>query len=94
MQGQLDAVLNDYPATRYAMNGISGTRFLSGMLSTEYYGIAMRTSDTLRLQLLNDALAGLCGGYSYEQLHMRWFGYPLLNLAVPDSVAEQWQPSE
>jgi hypothetical protein len=60
------------------------------MLSTEYYGIAMRTSDTLRLRLLNDVLAMLCGGYGYEELHMKWFGHPLLDLAVPDSVADQW----
>ncbi len=94
VQGQLEAVLNDYPSTRHAMRQISGVRLLSEMLSTEYYGVAMRKSDTLRLGLLNDALAGLCGGYSYEQLHMRWFEYPLLDLAVPDSVADQWHFEE
>jgi polar amino acid transport system substrate-binding protein len=92
--GQLDAVLNDYPVTRHAMDRVAGARLLPVMVSTEYYGIAMRTTDTLRLRLLNDALAGLCGGYSYEQLHMKWFGYPLLDLAVPDSVANQWRHEE
>ncbi len=88
--GRLDAVINDLPASRSALEGIEGVKLVSGTLSAEYYGIAMRTTDTLRMQKVNDALAALVGGYSFELLHKRWFGYPLLDVAVPDSVADQW----
>jgi len=91
--GDLEAVINDKPTTRALIGNDNSLRMLPGTLNSEYYGIAMRTGDTVRLKVLNDALAALLGGYTYERLHARWFGYPPMDIAVPDSVAAQW-PAE
>lgn len=91
--GDLEAVINDKPTTRALIGNDNSLRMLPGTLNSEYYGIAMRTGDTVRLKILNDALAALLGGYTYERLHARWFGYPPMDIAVPDSVAAQW-PAE
>jgi polar amino acid transport system substrate-binding protein len=88
--GRLEAFIGDRPVLRAARGQVSGVRLLPGTISSEYFGIAMRQNDTLRLAMVNDALASLVGGYSFERLHQQWFGYPLLDVAVPDSVARQW----
>jgi ABC-type amino acid transport substrate-binding protein len=88
--GNLDAVVADYPTVRAIIVGHPGLRIAQAYLNSEYYGIAMRPDDTIRLERLNDALASLLGGYAYEQLHLKWFGYPLLDVAVPDSVSAVW----
>lgn len=91
--GGLDAVVNDKPNTRELLKGVEALRLVPGTLNSEYYGICMRPADSIRLAKLNDALAGLMGGYTYERLHAKWFGYPPMDIEVPDSVAAQW-PSE
>jgi len=88
--GDVDAVIADFPTARVIIAEHPGLEIAQATLNSEYYGIAVRPGDTLRLQRLNDALASLLGGYAYEQLHLKWFGYPLLDLAVPDSVSAQW----
>lgn len=89
--GKLDVVMCDRPTLREMLKNWPQLKLLPGTLNSEYYGIAMRTGDTIRLQALNDALAGLMGGYTYERLHQKWLGYPPLDLEVPDSVAAQWE---
>ena len=91
--GSLAALIADYPVAREALKTRTSLKMCLAPLGYEYYVFAMRSADTLRLRSVNDALATLVGGYSYEQLHQKCFGYPPLNLAVPDSVAERW-PSE
>ncbi|MEW5794891.1 MAG: transporter substrate-binding domain-containing protein [Candidatus Zixiibacteriota bacterium] len=77
-------------ATKAAVERTAGRRIVDTVLSPEYYCLAMRSSDTHRLARLNDALAALMGGYVYERLHVKWFGYPPLNVAAPDSVTASW----
>lgn len=87
---RLDAVVSDRPTMRELLKTMPLLKLLAGTLNSEYYGIAMRSGDTLRMQALNDALAGLVGGYTYERLHQKWLGYPPLDVEVPDSVVAMW----
>lgn len=88
--GRLDGVIADYASARTATSTNAALRIVPGLLATEYYAFAMRSTDTLRLARLNKALASLLGGYSFERLHIKWFGYPMLNIAVPDSISARW----
>jgi len=88
--GSLAAMIVDYPLARSFLATRADLRICSASLGHEYYVFAMRAADSLRLRRLNDALAGLVGGYTYELLHQKWFGYPPLNVAVPDSVSARW----
>jgi ABC-type amino acid transport substrate-binding protein len=89
-EGTLDAMVVDFPLARAFLATRTDLRICSASLGHEYYVFAMRAADSLRLGRLNDALAGLVGGYTYELLHQKWFGYPPLNVAVPDSVSARW----
>ncbi|MCX6833717.1 MAG: ABC transporter substrate-binding protein [candidate division Zixibacteria bacterium] len=89
--GTLAALIADYPLARALLKTRTDLRMCSASLGYEYYVFAMRRADSLRLKRLDDALAALLGGFTYEQLHQKCFGYPPLNLAVPDSVAVSWQ---
>jgi ABC-type amino acid transport substrate-binding protein len=88
--GRLAALVTDYTTARKTVETHPDLQIVPGMLTTAYYTAAMRADDTQRMTRFNDALASLLGGYTYEQVHMKWFGYPLLNVAVPDSVAARW----
>jgi len=88
--GTLAALIADYPLARALLKTRTDLRMCSASLGYEYYVFAMRSADSLRLRRINDALAALLGGYIYERLHQKWFGYPPLNVAVPDSVAAKW----
>jgi ABC-type amino acid transport substrate-binding protein len=88
--GTLAALIADYPFARVLLATRTDLRMCSASLGYEYYVFTMRSADSLRLRSMNDALAGLLGGYTYEQLHQEWFGYPPLNVAVPDSVSVKW----
>jgi ABC-type amino acid transport substrate-binding protein len=88
--GRLEAMVTDYTSARKIVETHPELQIVPGMLTTAYYTAAMRADDTQRMTRFNDALASLLGGYTYEQVHMKWFGYPLLNVAVPDSVAARW----
>ena len=89
-EGNLDAVINDQAISRELIGPHPSLRLAGFTLTSEYYGIAMRTDDTVRLRMLNDVLAGIMGGYTYERLHAKWFGYPPMDIAVPDSVQARW----
>ena len=89
----LDVVLNDLAVSRALLEDYPTLRTVPHTVNSEYYGIAMRPDDSVRLGLLNDALAGIMGGYTYERLHEHWFGYPPMDIAAPDSVKARW-PSD
>ena len=89
--GGVAALVADYAAARRIVAGRPSLQILPGWLTSVYYTAAMRADDSARLFRVNDALASLLGGYTYEQLHQKWFGYPLLNVAVPDSVSARWK---
>jgi ABC-type amino acid transport substrate-binding protein len=92
-EGNLEVVINDQGVSRALLKDYPNLWVATNMLNSEYYGMAMRSDDSVRLEKLDHALAGILGGYTYERLHDRWFDYPLLDLAVPDSIQALW-PSE
>lgn len=85
-EGQLDAIVDDCPYVRYRTAGRDDFRLALVGLDAEYYGIAVRLEDTTRLTAINDALAELIGRGTFEDLHMKWFGYPLLDVPAVDSA--------
>lgn len=88
--GNIEVVINDQAVSRAFLENFPGLRSAPNSINSEYYGIAMRSDDTVRMARLNRALAGIMGGYTYELLHQQWFGYPPMGLAVPDSVKAGW----
>jgi len=76
--GNLDAVLNDFPTTQAYIKSHHTAKTVGSILSKENYGIAMRKGDTeLRIEV-NAALAKIRGDGRYQQLHVKWFGAPPL----------------
>ncbi len=74
--GNLDAVLNDYPTTRKYINRHQDARTVGELLSTEQYGIAVRRRDDSLLALVNAALDTLHESGVLDSLHLKWFGVP------------------
>lgn len=74
--GNLDAVLNDYPTTRAYIKRHGDARTVGELLSTEQYGIAVRRADDSLLALINAALDTLHSNGTLDSLHVKWFGVP------------------
>ncbi len=72
--GNLDAVLNDYPTTQAYITSHGGAKMVGPILSKEHYGIAVRKGDTELLAEINRALGELKSSGKYEELHQKWFG--------------------
>ena len=81
--GNLDAVLNDFPTTREYIKQHGTAKTVGPILSTEYYGIAVRKGDTQLLTDIDNALAAIRKNGVYDSLHVKWFGTPP---PIPDTV--------
>lgn len=85
--GNADAVVNDVPATLYAMQKahLSGLRIAGEHLSTEYYGIALPSDSAIGSQI-NSALGKLLADGRYAQIHRKWLGAdpPQLPAVAPE----------
>jgi polar amino acid transport system substrate-binding protein len=87
--GNLDAVLNDFPTSQAYINKHGTARTVGNILSTEFYGMAVRKSDEELLGQINKALGELKASGRYDQLHVKWFGAPpAQGLAVDSTVLE------
>jgi ABC-type amino acid transport substrate-binding protein len=84
--GKLDAVVNDYPMTRVYIDMHGGLRTISATLNAEYYGIAVPMGQTDLLTLIDSTLAIFAGNNTHENLHLKWFGYPLLDIPGVDTT--------
>jgi ABC-type amino acid transport substrate-binding protein len=71
--GNLDAVLNDYPTTQAYIRAHRTARTVGEILSKENYGIAIRKGDTELRTAINKALAELRKSGKYRELHLKWF---------------------
>jgi len=83
--GNLDAVLNDFPTSRAYIKKHSTAKTVGDILSTEYYGMAVRKGDQDLLEALNRALAEFKES-GYDELHVKWFGTPPARGLAPDST--------
>jgi len=73
--GNADAVINDIPATLFAIQQakLTGLRISSTSLTSEYYGIALPTNSALESPI-NSALDTLIKNGQYATIYGRWFG--------------------
>jgi len=77
--GRIDAVVNDYPVCAfYAQNNtnlaVIRTAKIADLDLTQYYGIAVRTSDTDLKKALDNALTTIAADGVYDTIYARWFG--------------------
>jgi len=82
--GNLDAILNDFPTTRAYIDRHQTARTVGDLLSQEFYGMAVRRGDTALLSRVNESLAQVRMDGRYDSIHVHWFGH----------ISEQIQPSE
>jgi len=87
LAGNLDGILDDCPYARYLIRDHEDLQLAAVGLQAEFYGIALRTNDTERLEQVNNTLATLLGQGAFERLHLKWFGYPLLDVPATDSTS-------
>jgi len=85
--GNLDAVLNDFPTTRAYIKSHGSAKTVGEILSTEYYGIAVRKSDHTLVGQLNAALEQMVENGRYDSIHVKWFGALPAPLPAGDSTA-------
>ncbi|MBN1213440.1 MAG: basic amino acid ABC transporter substrate-binding protein [candidate division Zixibacteria bacterium] len=85
--GNLDAVLNDFPTTLTYIEQNRAAKTVGELLSTEHYGIAVRKKDKALLEKINEALRTMKADGSYEAIYMKWFNTPPLAEFMGDTVA-------
>jgi len=83
-EGKVDAVINDAPATAYAINEgtVIGVKMVGELLSEEFYGIAT-PKDSPSLETINAGLATVLDNGEYEAIYRKWF------VGEPPALPEQ-----
>jgi ABC-type amino acid transport substrate-binding protein len=71
--GNLDAVLNDYPTTQAYIHAHGTAKMVGEILSKEHYGIALRKGETELRAAINSALDKIKQTGKYRELHQKWF---------------------
>jgi ABC-type amino acid transport substrate-binding protein len=72
--GNIDAVLNDLPTSAAHIKAHGSAKFVGEVLSTEYYGIAVKKGNTEILDKINFGLRQAKSNGFYSQIHLKWFG--------------------
>lgn len=73
--GNVDAVINDYPVAAYFIKqGNEDVKMVGEILSAEEYGIAVPKSKPEVLEKLNAALKTLKENGKYDEIYKKWFG--------------------
>ncbi len=89
LEGQLDAILNDLPTTRVCIAGDERVQVIARGIRAEYYGIAVNPNDPDKLDRINQTLAVFFGDGSFDRIHEKWFGHPLLGVSEEDTTVFQ-----
>jgi polar amino acid transport system substrate-binding protein len=87
--GNLDAVLNDFPTTRAYINKHGTAKIVGDILSSEHYGIAVRKGDRELLAAINKALRQIKASSRYREIHLKWFGVPPVEERSDDSTISE-----
>jgi len=86
INGNVEAYVNDLPATLYAIRdaGLQGVRIAGKPLTADFYGIALPKGSPLVAEI-NQALGSMLADGSYDTLYRRWFNQapPQLPLVAP-----------
>ena len=77
--GNLDAILNDFPTSQAYINKHATAKLVGEILSDEYYGIAVRKNDDDLLKKINSALKMIKTDERYLNLHLKWFNAEPVN---------------
>jgi arginine/lysine/histidine/glutamine transport system substrate-binding/permease protein len=74
VNGRVDAVVNDLPATLFAINeaNLQGVKIVGELITQEYYGIAIPKNSEV-LGEVNAALDTLIQDGTYAQIYRKWF---------------------
>jgi polar amino acid transport system substrate-binding protein len=88
-QGNLDVVLNDFPTTRAYIKTHGTAKIVGEILSTEYYGIAVRKGEQKLLADINKALKAIKGSDRFKEIHVKWFGSEPSAEMLTDSAFSQ-----
>ncbi|MFM9110938.1 MAG: ABC transporter permease subunit [Prochlorococcaceae cyanobacterium] len=90
INGNVEAYVNDLPATLYAIQqrGLSDVRISSRPLTSDFYGIALPLGSPLTSQV-NQGLAAVIADGQMDRIHRRWFrmAAPALPLRAPALTA-------
>ncbi|MDK2412466.1 ABC transporter permease subunit [Aphanizomenon sp. PH219] len=72
--GNVDAVINDAPASLYAINtgNLQGIKIIQQLLTEEFYGIATARNSPY-LSLINQGLSKILKNGNYQQIYQKWF---------------------
>jgi len=74
--GQIDAVLNDWPTTREYIRLKGMAKTVGEILSRENYGIAVARGQDELLSLINAAIDSMRAEGIFTELELKWFGNP------------------
>ncbi len=72
--GNLDAVLNDFPTTQAYIKAHGTAKTVGELLSSEQYGILIPKSEPELLKQINSGLQKIRTDGTYDSLHVKWFG--------------------
>lgn len=74
LNGNVDAVINDAPATLYAITsgGLKGVKIVGNLLTEEYYGIPT-PKNSPNLDAINKGLDSIIKDGTYTQIYKKWF---------------------
>lgn len=74
VNGRVDAVVNDLPATLFAINeaNLQGVKIVGELITEEYYGIAIPKNSEV-LGEVNAALDTLIQDGTYAEIYRKWF---------------------
>jgi polar amino acid transport system substrate-binding protein len=74
-KGAVDAVINDAPVTLYFIQqGNDDVKVVGGLLTGEFYGIAVPKAKPDLLDEINGALKTLKENGTFDRIYMDWFG--------------------
>ncbi len=86
--GNLDAVLNDFPTTKAYIKKHHTAKIVGEVLSSENYGMAVCKGDTALLNAVNSALAEIKKDGRYKQLHLKWFNMAPIDQTITKDTVE------
>lgn len=74
VNGRVDAVVNDLPATLFAINdaNLQGIKIVGELITEEYYGIAIPKNSAV-LGEVNTAIDTLIQNGTYAEIYRKWF---------------------
>lgn len=73
--GQIDAVINDFPSSKYAVRSYKMLEVVESIATGEQYAFVFQIGSPLRGKV-NDALRAMKGDGTYDKIYRKWFSEP------------------